>query len=101
MKNLIFVIFSLFPLIGQTQVIFNCLDKNGNQKIIYHDNNYMHFSLNNKIYHVHSVSKNTHYIKAKIRHNCDVKNIYIYREKILIRDEKDKVIANYKIIKSV
>lgn len=96
-----FVILLLFPLIGQSQVIYNCLDDKGNQRTIYHDYNYLHFSLNNKIYHVHTVSKNAHYIKAKIRHNCDVKNIYIYQKKILIRDEEDNVIADYKIIKSI
>lgn len=98
-KLLIILLFA--PLFGQAQVFFNCVDSCGNELIIFHDIDYSHFCIGDKIYHLCSYFVEDNVLKAKIKNNEDVRIIYIDAQSIVLRNEEFGLVEEYKVQKSI
>lgn len=102
MKYLLLFFLSL-PLSLSAQVFFNCsVDENSEKNIvIFHDDDYSHFCINDKIYHLIGFCKDALTLRARIRSADETLNIYIDPETIEIRDENYNLIRFLKVNKSI
>lgn len=99
--KLLLTLFLFLPFFCQAQVYFNCLDECGDEVKIFHDNDYSHFCINDKIYHLCSYFIENNVLRAKVKNAEDIKIIYIDSKTIVIRDEQYSLIEEYDIIKSI
>ncbi len=100
----LFILFTLFCLSDlSAQIYYECIPTDGcsERTLIYHSNDYSHFSINDKIYHLISFQNFGAVLKIKVRNGNDEKLIYITSQTIELKTIEYKLIAEYRVNKLI